>query len=68
MIEKFEGSYKCPWPGCGLEFKATFGQYTAKGKGRQNGTSAVRCPRCGHNLKPVLDAVKVQKIKEGPGK
>lgn len=66
-VTKFEGTYKCKWPGptggvCGCEFKAIFGKYEVKDK-KQNGTSAVKCPACGHNLKPVTDAITIKELK-----
>lgn len=62
-VTKYVGQYKCKWPGCGIEFKANFGKYEVEGRGRQNGISAVKCPQCGNNLKPVIDAISIQEIK-----
>lgn len=74
MSEKYEGFYRCSWPGptggvCGCEFVAKFGQIkTIKGtptnRGKKGITSAVRCPKCGHNLKPIKDAITIKEIKE----
>ena len=71
---KMEGFYKCKWPGptggvCGCEFTAKFGRIpTIKGsptvRGQKGGCSAVKCPKCGHNLKPIRDAITVKEIKE----
>jgi len=59
-LTKYEGFYKCKWPGCNCEFVATFG-VVDKTKG---GCSAVKCPKCHHNLKPKLDATTIKEIKE----
>jgi len=77
MNEKYEGFYKCKWPGptggvCGCEFVATFGVIpTTKGnaqtQGQKGGCSAVKCPKCGNNLKPRLDAITVKEIKDKKG-
>jgi len=65
LSSRFEGEYCCGW--CQHKFTATFGVYTVKGRGRQNGTSAVKCPNCNHNLKPKDDAIRVREIKEKEG-
>ena len=65
-VTKYEGSYKCKWPGCNTEFKAVFGKYSVESK-RQNGTSAVKCPACKRNCKPITDAITLKEIKEKKG-
>lgn len=72
-MTKFEGFYKCKWPGptggvCGCEFVAKFGRVENNpGKVAGGGCSAVKCPKCGNNQKPMQDAITVKEIKEKPG-
>ena len=61
MGVKYEGEYKCGW--CGHIFIAKFGKVSGKGK-KQNGTSAVKCPVCLHNLRPEEDAIRVREVKQ----
>lgn len=63
MTKKFEGFYKCKWPGCGCEFVKTFGV----AEGKKGGCSAVKCPKCGHNLKPMKEAITIKEIKPKGG-
>lgn len=71
-MTKMEGEYKCNWPHdrkiCGHEFTAQFGRIlTVKGssteRGVHGGCSVVKCPKCGHKLKPISDAIKLREIK-----
>lgn len=75
-MTKYEGSYKCKWLNknkvCGHEFKAVFGKIdSVKGSPTQRGVkgicSAVKCPKCGHNLKPVTDAISIKELKQKGG-
>jgi len=74
MSEKYEASYKCSWPGptggvCACEFSCYFKKIetikgTATALGKKGICSAVSCPKCGHNLKPINDAITIKEIKE----
>lgn len=72
MSQKMEGDYECHWPHnggcCGHKFTARFGRIVNQpGKVQGGGCSAVKCPKCGHNLKPVQDAIKLREIDDKKG-
>ena len=70
---KMKGTYKCKWPKprggmCGFEFTHNFGRIlNRKDEGNGGGCSAVKCPKCGNRLKPILDALTLKEIQEKKG-
>ena len=63
---KMRGKYKCCW--CGFEFIKEFGRIpNVKGELSGGGCSAVKCFNCGHNLKPLQDAITIEEINNKRG-